>query len=169
MGDVAKVIGGMQAESSGKSMHPYQHGRFVALLPVDYGYTSSHVWMECRGGDLWRVGWTRFATRMLGEVVDHGFDVEPGQPIEQGQVLGWVEGFKAISDLFSVIQGIWVRANPVLMERVHLISKDPHETGWLYEATGSPGMGCLDVRAYAAVLDRCIDRILEKRSRSSEV
>jgi glycine cleavage system H lipoate-binding protein len=32
-------------------------------------------------------------------------DVEPGQAITAGSRLGTVEGFKAVSDLFSVIDG----------------------------------------------------------------
>jgi glycine cleavage system H protein len=109
------------------------------------------------------VGLTRFATRMLGEMVDHGFEIGPGAAVECGQVIGWVEGFKAISDLFCVVEGGFLGSNPALKERISLISKDPYQKGWLYEAKGRPDAKCLDVHAYRDLLDKTIDRILAQR------
>jgi glycine cleavage system H protein len=146
-----------------KEMLQYQRARFVTALPVDYLYAASHAWAARQGEGLWRVGLTRFATRMLGEMVDHGFAVEPEQAVERGQVIGWVEGFKAISDLFCVVAGEFAGANPALKERVHLVSRDPYRTGWLYEVKGESAADWMDVHAYAAFLDQTIDRILERQ------
>src|SRR6185503_5988298 len=80
-----------------KSLH-YRRSRFVTHLPVNYLYSPSHCWIALQEGGLWRVGLTKFATRMLGEMVDHGFDIELESPVASGQIIGWIEGFKAISD-----------------------------------------------------------------------
>jgi len=64
---------------------------FTTELPRDCLYSPSHAWLARRPGERWRVGLTKFATRMLGEMVDHGFQVAPGAAIEVGEVIGWIE------------------------------------------------------------------------------
>ena len=150
-----------------KSLH-YKRARFVTQLPVDYSYSPSHFWIARQEGNTWRVGLTRFATRMLGEMVDHGFGVEPNAPVSSGQIIGWVEGFKAISDIYCIASGAFAGTNPALREKVTLISKDPYGAGWLYRVKGSAGAGCLDVHAYRAVLDKTIDKILEKQEHEAK-
>ena len=112
--------------------------------------------------NIWRVGLTKFATRMLGEMVDHGLDVEPCAAVSPGQVIGWVEGFKALSDVYCIAEGQFVDSNPVLKEKVILLGSDCYRSGWLYSVRGKPDEKCMDVRAYCAILDQTIDKILEK-------
>jgi glycine cleavage system H protein len=130
---------------------------------VGFLYTPSHAWLARGERDRWRVGLTKFATRMLGEMVDHGFDTAPGAAVKCGQVLGWVEGFKAISDLFCVADGRFLGSNPALKERIALISKSPYDSGWLYEVEGQPDARCIDVQTYRDHLDKTIERLLAQR------
>jgi len=141
----------------------YKRSHFVTQLPVDYLYSPSHCWIVDQAEGLWRVGLTKFATRMLGEMVDHGFEIETDAPVESGQIIGWVEGFKAISDIFCIAQGNFSGPNPVLKEKITVISKDPYGAGWLYVVKGKPDAKCVDVRDYQAILDKTIDKILEKQ------
>ena len=150
------------ARAPGKTLH-YKRSNFATQLPVDYLYTPSHAWLAQVDKDRWRVGLTKFATRMLGEMVDHGFDVEPETKVECGQILGWVEGFKAISDLYCVATGHFVGSNPALKEKINLITKDPYGAGWLYEIRGAPDPRSQEVRAYRDHLDQTIDRILAQQ------
>jgi glycine cleavage system H protein len=141
----------------------YKRSHFVTQLPVDYLYSPSHCWIADQAEGLWRVGLTKFATRMLGEMVDHGFEIETDAPVESGQIIGWVEGFKAISDIFCIAQGNFSGPNPVLKEKITVINKDPYGAGWLYVVKGKPDAKCVDVRDYQAILDKTIDKILEKQ------
>ena len=141
----------------------YKRSHFVTQLPVDYLYSPSHCWIADQAEGLWRVGLTKFATRMLGEMVDHGFEIETDAPVESGQIIGWVEGFKAISDIFCIAQGNFSGPNPVLKEKITVINKDPYGAGWLYMVKGKPDAKCVDVRDYQAILDKTIDKILEKQ------
>ena len=52
---------------------------------------------------------------MLGEMVDHGFETADNSRVEPGQIVGWVEGFKAISDVYCVATGKF-RAMKVVTE-----------------------------------------------------
>ena|SRR5437867_2977569 len=142
----------------------YKRSHFATQLPVGYLYTPSHCWVERQAADLWRVGLTKFATRMLGEMVDCGFELERDSPVISGQIIGWVEGFKAISDIFCVLDGTFSGANPGLKEDINAINKDPYGAGWLYEVHGRPDAKCVNVQAYKEILDQTIDRILEKQN-----
>jgi glycine cleavage system H protein len=150
-------------ESARPKTLPYKRSHFVTQLPVEYLYSPSHAWMARQDEAHWRVGLTKFATRMLGEMVDHGFETEPGAAVQPGQIVGWVEGFKAISDLFCIAEGHFAGGNPVLKEKIGLISKEPYGAGWVYLVKGQPDAKCIDVHAYRAILDKTIDRILEKQ------
>jgi glycine cleavage system H protein len=156
------TLGASLMDAAPKTL-PYKRSHFATQLPVYYLYSPSHAWAASAGGGRWRVGLTRFATRMLGEMVDHGFELEAGASVQCGQIIGWVEGFKAISDLFCVVEGDFLGSNAALKERISLLSKDPYQKGWLYEVNGQPDAKCLDVHAYRDLLDKTIDRILAQQ------
>jgi glycine cleavage system H protein len=145
-----------------KTLH-YKRSRFTTQLPVDYLYSPSHCWIARQEEDLWRVGFTKFAVRMLGDMVDHGFEVERGATVQPGQIVGWIEGFKAISDLFCIAEGTFAGTNPLLKERIMVVNKDPYGEGWLYMVKGNPDAKSVDVHGYRAILDKTIDKILEKQ------
>jgi glycine cleavage system H protein len=142
---------------------PYQRAKFATKLPKDRLYTESHFWLAREPGELWRIGFTKFATRMLGEVVEYEFGTKPGDPIELGQVVGWVEGFKAVSDLYAPMAGRFAGANPELERVVGEIHKQPHDQGWLYRIEGEEPDDAMSAEEYAGFLDRTIDRMLEKK------
>src|SRR3989442_13325232 len=101
----------------------YKRSHFGTQLPLDYLYAASHAWIAPHGPNVWRIGLTKFATRMLGEMVDHGFEVDESALLRPGQIVGWGEGFKAISDLFCIASGQFLGGNPALRDNVKLISK----------------------------------------------
>jgi len=151
-----------------KTLH-YRRSHFVTRLPVDYLYSPSHCWLDRRNeSGLWRVGITKFASRMLGEMVDFGFELKPDTPVKTGQIIGWLEGFKAISDAYCVVEGTFAGSNPALEKKIGFIDKDPYQKGWLYEAKGESDAKCMNVDAYVAVLDKTIDKILENQ-RADEI
>lgn len=98
---------------------------------------------------------------MLGEIVEFGFDVADGAPVKASDVIGFVEGFKAVSDLFCVIDGTFEGANPAARENPALIWAKPHDEGWLYSARGTPDRNAVDVAGYVAFLDETIDRLMQ--------
>ena len=141
----------------------YKHARFSARFPEFFRYSRSHYWMAPVGGDtgLWKVGFTKFATRMLGELVDCEWKQEMNAPVEPGQNIGWVEGFKAASDVFCVMNGTFAGGNAVLREDACIVRTDPYEQGWLYAVRGEPEEGSLDVHGYIELLDATIRRMAE--------
>ena len=92
----------------------YRRSRFATRLPAGHRYTRSHYWLKQDDAGHWRVGLTTFATRMLGDLVECMFAVEPGESVGLGQTIGSIEGFKAISDVYAVASGRFVGANEAL-------------------------------------------------------
>lgn len=144
----------------------YKRSRFTARLPQDRLYTPSHSWVKETAPGTFRIGLTPFAQRMLGDVVEFGFEAKPGQAVEFGRIVGWIEAFKAVTDLYSVIEGAFVQANPRLENEPQLIDHDPHGEGWLYEASGWVDPSAVDAAGYAAILDAHIDRMLGEEEKS---
>jgi glycine cleavage system H protein len=142
----------------------YQRAKFTTHLPADYLYSPGHYWMSRQPDGLWRVGFTKFAVRMLGELVDHGFSVTEQAPVVSGQKLGWVEGFKAVADLYCLVDGVFAGGNPALQIQVTLLSQEPYTAGWVYQVRGEPAPLCLDVVGYQKLLDQTIDKLLERQS-----
>jgi glycine cleavage system H protein len=141
----------------------YKHSRFTARFPETFRYSKSHYWMapvEEQPGQ-WRVGFTKFATRMLGELVDCDWKVPLEGLVEPGQIIGWVEGFKAASDVFCVMNGQFAGGNDFLKQDACIVKTDPYEQGWLYAINGQPEAESLDVHGYIEHLDRIIKKMAE--------
>lgn len=100
---------------------------------------------------------------MLGELVEYGFEVKSGDPVQVGQIIGWIEGFKAMSDLYCVVEGQFQGENPDLETKITLIHTDPYDRGWLYCVKGTPETNSVNVHGYVDILDRTIDEIQGKQ------
>ena len=146
----------------------YKRARFATRLPVDRLYTRAHYWMHQAEPGLWRVGFTKFATRMLGDMVEFQFDSQPGDAVEVGQKLGWIEGFKAVSDIYSAATGRFAGSNPALIDDITLLESDPYHAGWLYAVQGRPEPDSVDVHGYVTILDATIDKMLAARHQTGE-
>jgi glycine cleavage system H protein len=141
----------------------YRRVLFKTRLLNDRLYTASHFWIQQQEAGVWRVGLTKFASRMLGDVVDVGFDCKEGDAVQIGDSIGWFEGFKARTDLFSVAGGMFLGSNPLLIDRLAVIDDDRYRRGWLYEVSGHAEPNAMDMRAYAALLDETIDRMRQSQ------
>lgn len=142
----------------------FKHARFSARLPVDFRYSLSHYWMSPveNSPGIWRVGFTKFATRMLGELVEARYEVEEGAAVSSGQQIGYVEGFKAASDLFCVMDGNFVGGNAILEEDACIVKSSPYVDGWLYEVRGEPEKTSVDVHGYHDHLTALINKMQEE-------
>ena len=145
----------------------YRRSRFSTRLPDDRRYTPAHFWLLSVGENRYRVGFTMFAVRMLGDLVEYGYEVKPGAAFELGDTLGWIEAFKATTDLYAVGCGTFALANPDLERDPTLFDKDCYGAGWLYEFEGIADANTVDVHGYTAMLDRAIDKIQGKDDSAS--
>jgi glycine cleavage system H protein len=141
----------------------YRRSRFTTHLPRDRAYSPAHYWLLEETAGVWRVGFTKFATRMLGDIVEFEFGVTAGAAIEAGEEIGTIEGLKAVTSVFAVGTGRFAGESAALRADVTLIESDPYGGGWLYKLLGTPAAGTVDVDGYAAILDATIDKMLAGR------
>ena len=66
----------------------YRRARFTTRLPKTYRYALSHFWLQELEPNLYRVGITHFATRMLGDFVECEFKKMP--VMESKSACHWV-------------------------------------------------------------------------------
>lgn len=140
----------------------FKRNHFSTRLPRGYLFCLSHSWLVEHAPGRWRVGLTSFATRMLGEIVEFDFEVEGGTRVDVADVIGWIEGFKAVSDVYCAASGVFGEVNSVVVENPEVICKAPYDEGWIYSIEGRPDPQAVDVNGYVEHLNRTIDKMLEK-------
>ena len=141
----------------------YRRSRFTTHLPRDRRYSPAHYWLLEESPGVWRVGLTKFATRMLGDIVEFEFSVEPGTNVGVGDEIGSIEGLKALTSVFAAGSGAFLGEGTSLRRDVTLAESDPYGEGWLYRLQGEPAPDSVDVEGYVAILDATIDRMLASR------
>ena len=100
------------------------------LVPEELRYTKEHEWLRLEGSNLARVGITHYAQSELGDVVYVDLP-EPGDRVKAGGSFAVVESVKAVSDIYSPVDGRIVEVNKDLENRPELINEDPYGQGWI--------------------------------------
>ena len=142
---------------------PYQRARFATELPADCLYTPSHCWLRPQADGIWRIGFTKLATWLLGDPVEFAFKTQAGAPVAAGEEIGWVEGLKAVQTIRAAAEGEFLCVGDGIRDDITLMESDPYGQGWLYCVRGKPAPECIDVQAYIGVLDDAIDSVLRAR------
>jgi|TARA_B100000809_G_scaffold241910_1_gene265539 glycine cleavage system H protein len=79
-------------------------------------------------------GITDFAQDQLGDIVFFELP-KVGDSLTHLDKMGEVESVKAVSDLFSPIDGVVTEINEKLLDHPELVNADPFGEGWLIKAT----------------------------------
>lgn len=106
------------------------------MSPDDRKYTKEHEWIKVEDAQAARavMGITEYAQDQLGDVVY--FDLpKPGDAVQAHQKMGEVESVKAVSDLFSPVNGRVIEINTDLLDHPELVNEDPFEKGWILRVT----------------------------------
>ena len=122
---------------------------FMMMMPVAFSQPDPG-----HNGDGSKVGVTDYAQKSLKEVVLVSFEVDSGDAVEKGGVLGTIESVKTASDLISPIAGTVKAINEALDDDPALTNTDPYGEGWLIELEGASIDGLLDAAAYGELLKK---------------
>jgi glycine cleavage system H protein len=96
------------------------------MYPDHYKYTKEHEWVSPDG----TVGITHHAQKELGDIVYVDLP-KPGTAVETGKSFGSVESVKAVSDIYSPVNGEIVEVNGDLTTAPEKLNEDPHGAAWL--------------------------------------
>ncbi|SDC26643.1 glycine cleavage system protein GcvH [Actinokineospora iranica] len=119
-------------------------------IPENLGYTEEHEWVDLADSGVATVGITEFAAKNLGDVVFVQLP-EVGAKITRGEPCGEVESVKAVSELYSPVDGEVVEINEAVIDSPELVNTDPYGDGWMFRARVAEEPDLLDAAAYDAL------------------
>ncbi len=119
--------------------------------PNNYKYTKEHEWAELVSDTQIRVGITDHAQNSLGDIVFLELP-KVGRELKSHETFGVVESIKAVSDLYSPVNGKVVQANSDLVSDPAKINSNPH-TEWMLVLESADAKtqfaGLMDAAAYS--------------------
>ena len=103
--------------------------------PDDRRYTQEHEWVMIDSTDTSTAvaGITDYAQEQLGDIVYFELP-QIGDNVTHLGKMGEVESVKAVSDLFSPIDGVVTEINEKLLDHPELVNEDPFGEGWSIKA-----------------------------------
>ena len=111
------------------------------IFPAELKYAESHEWVRDLGNGLFEIGISDFAQKELGDIVYVNLP-KAGDGLKAGASFAEVESVKAVSDIFSPINGTVREVNETIVSAPDSINKAPYES-WFIRAEGSISGGKL--------------------------
>ena len=105
--------------------------------PKTLRYAKTHEWASLEG-DVCTLGITKFAVDQLTDVVYIELP-DVGDHVFAGDGFGEIESVKAVSDLYSPVNGEVSEVNSPLVNDPTPVSKDPYGKGWMIKIKVEPG------------------------------
>lgn len=116
--------------------------------PKELKYVKSHEWVK-EEGDVVVIGISDYAQDALGDIVFVNLP-EEGDDVVVGDAFADVESVKAVSDIFSPVEGTVKEVNEELVDNPALINEAPYDA-WLIKVENvSDQEEYMDADAYEA-------------------
>jgi len=103
------------------------------VKPEDLLFAETHEWArvtEKEGGKVVTVGISAFALEQLTDLVYLELPAV-GATVAAGDEIGVVESVKAVSPLYSPVDGEVLEVNTQLPDRLETLSQSPYDAGWI--------------------------------------
>jgi glycine cleavage system H protein len=120
-------------------------------------YAKTHEWVRIEANadaKIAVVGLTAFALEALTDLVFVDLPAI-GKQVKAGESFGEIESVKAVSDLYSPVDGEVVAINADLAENLAKLAEDPYETGWFIKIKMSSDAGLANLLDEAAYKKQC--------------
>jgi len=105
--------------------------------PKNLRYAATHEWSVMEGTTV-TLGITKFAVEQLTDVVYIELP-DVGDNVFAGESFGEIESVKAVSDLYSPVDGEVIAVNEKLLDDPTLVAQDPYGKGWMIKIKAEPG------------------------------
>ena len=121
-------------------------------------YSKTHEWVridaDAAGSKIAAVGLTAFALEALTDLVFVDLP-QIGREVEAGKPFGEIESVKAVSDLYSPVNGQVVEVNSAMAGNLEHLADDPYEAGWLIKVKVTNDAGLAELLDEAAYKKQC--------------
>ena len=142
--------------------------KFTFRVAADRFYSSGGLWvfwLQPRGQNRVRIGFTDFLQQLSGDVAF--VTVKPvGTRLKAGEELAELETIKVVSSLDSPVDGKIIAVNEALELNPELVNQDPYDKGWLAEIETTnwetDRIRLLEPTAYFSVMQSQVEEELKK-------
>ncbi|MCO6456038.1 MAG: glycine cleavage system protein GcvH [Pirellulaceae bacterium] len=127
--------------------------------PKDLLYCKTHEWVHVAqegGAKLATIGISAFAVEQLTDLVYMELP-EVGGEVQAGQPFGEVESVKAVSPLYSPVDGEIVAVNSSLPDHLETLGEDPYDAGWIIKVRITDDSGLARLLDFAAYQKQCAE------------
>ncbi len=103
------------------------------MTPDQLLFSETHEWVHVDqkdGQQIATLGVTAFAVEALTDLVYMQLP-KVGDQVAVGKPFGEIESVKAVSDLYSPLDGEVVEVNSGLPDKLEVLNDDPYGAGWL--------------------------------------
>jgi len=133
--------------------------------PEELRYAKTHEWVhvetDASGRKIATVGITAFALEALTDLVFIDLP-EVGRSVQAGVPMGEVESVKAVSDLYSPVDGEVIEVNTGAADQLDKLPEDPYGAGWLVKIKITDEAGLKDLLDYQAYQKQCAEEMSEQ-------
>jgi glycine cleavage system H protein len=134
--------------------------RSIPVKPEVLLYAKTHEWAAVEaapgGGKIATVGISAFAVEALTDLVYMQLPTA-GKKVKAGEALGEIESVKAVSDVYSPVDGEIVDVNTALPNKLETLNADPYGAGWLVKIKLTDEGGLKNLLDYAAYQKLCAE------------
>jgi glycine cleavage system H protein len=127
--------------------------------PEQLLFAKTHEWVaisEQNGQKLATIGISAFALEALTDLVYIELP-KVGRRLKAGEPFGEIESVKAVSDLYSPVDGEVVKIHEGLGDKLETLHADPYGEGWLIEVKLSDSGALSQLMDLAAYEKQCAE------------
>jgi len=129
------------------------------LKPEELLYAETHEWVHVQDHDgekIATVGISAFAVEQLTDLVFMELPDE-GTRVTAGNEFGEVESVKAVSPMYSPVDGEVTAVNSDLPDNLGILNDDPYEQGWIMKVRLSSDEALKKLMDFEAYQKQCAE------------
>jgi glycine cleavage system H protein len=127
------------------------------VSPEELLYAKTHEWAHVdEAAGLVTVGISKFAVEALTDLTYMELPAV-GRQVQAGESFGEIESVKAVSDLYSPVEGQVVEVNEDLPDHLERLSTDPYGSGWIARIKLSDEASLRGLMNYSAYQKQCAE------------
>lgn len=128
------------------------------MTPEELLYSKSHEWVAVEadetGAKVATVGITAFALEALTDLVFVDLP-QVGRIVAAGEPFAEIESVKAVSDIYSPVDGEIIEVNNALADQLEGLSDDPYANGWFVKIRMTDETAISKLMDHAAYQKQC--------------
>ncbi|HTN75418.1 MAG TPA: glycine cleavage system protein GcvH [Pirellulaceae bacterium] len=129
------------------------------MKPEDLLYAATHEWVsvaEENGVKVGTIGISAFAVQALTDLVYMELPAV-GRAVAAGKEFGEVESVKAVSPLYSPVDGEVIAVNSELPNHLETLNEDPYGKGWIIKVKLADETALSQLLSHSDYQKQCAD------------